>query len=66
MSKFPQGFDNKSIDFAGMQERSVIVNIPKRHDTTLVLSDATLFGLVSNLVPDFEIGRWIKIYANGE
>lgn len=55
MSKFPQSFDNSSIDFCGMQERSVIVNIPQRHDTTLVISDATLFGCVSNLVPYFEM-----------
>lgn len=52
---FPKVLIIDVLTFAGMQERSVIVNIPQRHDTTLVISDATLFGWVSNLVPYFEM-----------
>lgn len=41
---FPKVLIIEVLTFAGMQERSVIVNIPKRHDATLVIPDATLFG----------------------
>lgn len=47
-SNFPQSFENNSLTFAGVQERSVIANIPKpRYDRRHIGCYAIELGIES-------------------